>query len=78
MSMEDLESGIEYAHKQEESICGGKRLAHNEDFGPGYLKDLKSIGADGIIVSDLGVLALAARTVLEIPSIEHPGQLPEL
>ncbi|NLL39099.1 MAG: U32 family peptidase [Clostridiales bacterium] len=70
MPMEDLEYGIEYAHKM------GKRVyvtvnsfAHNGDFAelPGYLRDLRSIGADGIIVSDLGVVALAARTVPELP-----------
>ncbi|MDD6189000.1 MAG: U32 family peptidase [Clostridiales bacterium] len=69
-TMENLKTAIDYAH-----VLGKKvyvtvnAFARNSDFEalPEYLRNLHSISADGIIVSDLGVIALAAETVPELP-----------
>ncbi len=44
-------------------------LAHNQDILdlPGYLERLGELGVDGLIIADLGILALAKRVVPQIP-----------
>ncbi len=69
-TMENLKSAIEYAHGLGKKVyVTVNAFARNSDFGalPEYLRDLQSIHADGIIVSDLGVISLAAETVPELP-----------
>ena len=69
-TMENLKSAIEYAHGLGKKVyVTVNAFARNSDFGalPEYLRDLHSIHADGIIVSDLGVISLAAETVPELP-----------
>lgn len=62
LNLEEIKLGLELAHG------AGKRvyvtvniLAHNRDLKelPGYLEALQQIGADGLIIADLGVLRLA-------------------
>ena len=69
-TMENLKSAIEYAHGLGKKVyVTVNAFARNSDFGPlpEYLRDLHAIHADGIIVSDLGVITLAAETVPELP-----------
>ena len=69
-TMENLKSAIEYAHGLGKKVyVTVNAFARNSDFGPlpEYLRELYAIHADGIIVSDLGVISLAAETVPELP-----------
>ena len=69
-TMENLKAAIEYAHSLGKKVyVTVNAFARNSDFGalPEYLRDLHAIHADGIIVSDLGVISLAAETVPELP-----------
>ncbi len=69
-TMEALKSGIDYVHERGKKIyITVNSFARNCDFPPlpEYLRELAAMGADGIIVSDIGVIALAAETVPELP-----------
>lgn len=69
-TMENLKTAIDYAHGLGKKVyVTVNAFARNSDFEalPEYLRNLHSISADGIIVSDLGVIALAAETVPELP-----------
>lgn len=70
LTLEEMAAGIEYAHHM------GKRvyvtvniLAHNHDIDrlPPYLEQLQQIKADGLIISDPGVIRLARRYADAIP-----------
>lgn len=70
LSLPELQTGVSFAHQQ------GKRvyitvniLAHNDDLKelPAYLEQLEQIGADGLIISDLGVIRLAKRYAPTVP-----------
>lgn len=70
MDMEELKAGIEYAHMLGKKVyVTVNAFARNRDIQelPEYLRDLKSMGADAIIVSDTGVISLAAASVPELP-----------
>ena len=69
-SREELAEAARFAHER------GKRIyvtvnvyPHNEEFSalPGYLRYLQSIGADAILVSDLGVFSAAREAVPDLP-----------
>lgn len=65
-SVEKMREGIEYAHKNGVKVYVTVNiLAHNEDFDglPEYLLELQDIGADGIIISDPGILSVAKSHV---------------
>ncbi len=69
-TMENLKEAIDYAHGLHKKVyVTVNAFARNGDFDalPAYLRELYAIKADGIIVSDLGVIALAAETVPELP-----------
>lgn len=70
LSLPELQTGVSFAHQQ------GKRVyitvnvfAHNEDLKdlPAYLEELAQIGADGLIISDPGIIRLASRYAPAIP-----------
>ncbi len=68
-SIEKMHEGIEYAHKHGVKVYVTVNiLAHNEDFEglPEYLLELRDIGADGIIISDPGILRVARKYVPEL------------
>jgi putative protease len=70
MTMRGLSDGIEYAHALGKKVyVTVNAFARNGDFiGLNeYLQELKAIGADAIIVSDLGVLSAAVQAVPELP-----------
>ena len=61
-SMEDMKKGVEFAHAHGEKVhVTVNILAHNDDL-PGveeYLKELKEVGPDALIIADPGVFDLA-------------------
>lgn len=69
MNMQNLAEGIRYAHSINKKLyVTVNAFARNEDIIklPDYLTELKSIGADAVIVSDIGVLSVAAKTVPDL------------
>ena len=63
--MTELKTAIDYAHAYNVQVYVAVNIfAHNQDFTglKEYLQELKNIGADAVIVADLGVLAVA-RTI---------------
>lgn len=68
-SLEKMREGIEYAHEHGVKVYVTVNiLAHNEDFVglPEYLRELRDIQADGVIISDPGVLQVARKEVPEL------------
>ena len=68
-SMEDMKKGVEFAHAHGVKVhVTVNILAHNDDL-PGveeYLKELKEIGPDALIIADPGVFELAKEICPEI------------
>ncbi len=67
---EKMAEGISFAHRHKVKVYVTVNIfAHNKDVEllPGYLLQLASLGVDGIIVADPGVLAVAQRVVPELP-----------
>jgi len=70
MSMEELSRTIDIVHSAGKMIyVTVNAYARNEDFDylPEYIKGLQKIGADAIIVSDIGVLTMAKEAAPELP-----------
>jgi len=66
---EELVEAVMYAHALGKKVYITINIvAHNSDFDglEDYLKFLSEIGADGIIVSDIGIIALARRVVPDL------------
>jgi len=69
----ELQQAIEYAHNHNVKVYVTVNIfAHNEDFNglEEYLRTLKEIGADAIIVSDLGVFEIASKLKTETKGLE--------
>lgn len=68
-SMEDMKKGVEFAHAHGVKVhVTVNILAHNDDL-PGveeYLKELKEVGPDALIIADPGVFELAKEICPEI------------
>ena len=64
-SMEDMKKGVEFAHAHGVKVhVTVNILAHNDDL-PGveeYLKELKEVGPDALIIADPGVFELAKKS----------------
>ncbi|MBR2588071.1 MAG: U32 family peptidase [Bacilli bacterium] len=68
-TLKELEEGIKYAHKLNKKVYVTVNIAmHNKELEKieEYLKELKKINVDAIIVSDPGVIALARPLGLNI------------
>lgn len=68
-SVEQMEKGVQYAHDHGIKVYITVNIfAHRADLAllPEYLLQLESIGVDGLIIADPGVLAVAQRVVPEI------------
>lgn len=68
-SDEELYAAIAYAHEHGvKAYVTVNIFAHNRDLAglPGYLRLLREAGADALIISDPGLLALARKTVPEM------------
>lgn len=69
-SREELAEAARFAHESGKKIYVTVNVyPHNEEFAalPDYLGFLREIGADAILVSDLGVFSVARETVPELP-----------
>lgn len=67
---EELASGVEYAHKHKVKVYVTANIfAHNDDLKqlPAFLETIGKAEADGVIVSDPGVLAICRRQLPEMP-----------
>ena len=68
-SMEDMKKGVEFAHAHGVKVhVTVNILAHNDDL-PGveeYLKELKEVGPDALIIADPGVFELSKKICPEI------------
>ena len=68
-TMENLKEGIEYAHKLNKKVYVTVNIAmHNKEYEKieDYLKELKKIDADAIIISDPAIIELAKQIGLPI------------
>ncbi|RNC29311.1 MAG: putative protease YdcP [Candidatus Dichloromethanomonas elyunquensis] len=69
LNTEEMRLGVEYAHRLNRKIYITVNIfAHEDDFESlrTYLRELWEIGADGIIVSDPGVIALSGEETPEL------------
>lgn len=69
-SLEEIAEGVEYAHKREKRVYITVNIfAHNTEFKSlaDYLTSLNSLGVDGLIISDPGVLQIAKQIVPNLP-----------
>ncbi len=67
---EKMREGINYAHQHNVKVYVTVNiLAHNDDLSglPDYLRELHDMGADGVIISDPGVLMTAREAVPDLP-----------
>ena len=67
---EAMRDGVKYAHAHGAKVYVTVNIiAHNRDLAglEEYLQSISEIGADGLIISDPGILACARRTVPELP-----------
>ena len=68
-TLEDMAKGIEYAHHSNvRCYLAVNIFPHNEDIEPltEYLKKVKPLGLDGLIVSDPGVISMAKEIMPDI------------
>ncbi len=68
-SIDQIEEGVKYAHKRGRKVYVTLNIVpHNEDFQglESYLKDLKRINVDAVIVSDPGVFSVIQRTTPDL------------
>lgn len=70
LSLEEIAAGLEHVRKLGKHLYITVNLfAHNEDLAqlPAYLEALQTLGVDGLIVADPGVLRLARRYAPSLP-----------
>ncbi|MBO5454026.1 MAG: U32 family peptidase [Clostridia bacterium] len=69
-SMEDIAEGIKYAHNLGKKVyITANILPHNEDLKDfeQYVRDVYEMGADAIIISDLGLFDIARTVATDLP-----------
>ena len=69
-SLDKMAEGVAYAHNHRVKVYVTVNiLAHNRDLDglPSYLEQIEETGADGVIISDPGVLAIARKIVPRLP-----------
>ncbi len=69
-SIQDIEEGIKFAHDRAKKVYITLNIVPHDGDMDGledYLKDLKRIGADAVIVSDPGIFTVVNRTVPDMP-----------
>ena len=60
-SIDEIREGIEFAHKRGKKVyITANIIPHNEDLKefPDFVREVDSLGADAIIVSDLGTFSI--------------------
>ncbi|MGI5921958.1 MAG: peptidase U32 family protein [Syntrophomonadaceae bacterium] len=69
-TLEEISQGLDFAHARGKKVYVTVNiLAHNHELKglPAYLENLNQLGADGIIISDPGVMKLAAQYAPDVP-----------
>lgn len=69
-SVEEMREGIEYAHKNNKKVYVTVNIfAHNTDLEglKDYLRELRDLKVDGVLISDLGVFTIAREIIPEVP-----------
>ena len=69
LSMEELAAAVCYAHERGKKVyVTVNAFCRNEDVDrlPSYFRDLRSLGADAVIVSDLGAVACCVKAAPEL------------
>lgn len=69
-SLDEIKEGIEFAHKRGKKVyITANIIPHNEDLKefPDFVKEVDALGADAIIVSDLGAFAIVKEVA---PNLE--------
>ncbi len=68
--LQGLDKAIQYAHDHQVKVYVTVNIfAHNKDLDelPGYIKSLETLGVDGIIVADPGVMFIAGEVAPTLP-----------
>lgn len=69
-SMEELEEGIQFAHKHGVKVyVTANILAHNQDLeeAAAYFRELEKVGPDAVLISDPGLFMVAREVIPGIP-----------
>ncbi len=68
-SYDEMKEGIKYAHDRNKKVYVALNIiAHNRDFEnlKEYLRDLRDLGVDGVIVADLGIMQVIKEHTPEL------------
>jgi len=68
-SIEEIREGIDFAHKRGAKVyITANIIPHNSDLDkfPGFVKEVAKLGADAIIVSDLGAFSIVREVAPEL------------
>ena len=68
-TLEEIREGIEYAHERNRKVyITANIIPHNEDLKefPDFVREVRDLGADGIIVSDLGTFTIVKEVAPEL------------
>lgn len=68
-SLEEIREGIKYAHERNRKVyITANIIPHNEDLEefPAFVREVNDLGADGIIVSDLGTFSIVKEVAPEL------------
>ncbi len=69
-SIEDMRQGLAYAHERGKRVyLTANIIPHNDDLSDfeSYIKEIRPLGFDGILVSDLGMFDIVHTTAPELP-----------
>lgn len=69
-SLEDMREGLSYAHERGRKVyLTANIIPHNDDLDDfeAYIKEIRPLGFDGILVSDLGMFDIVQSTAPELP-----------
>ena len=68
-TLPEIEEGIEYAHKRGKKVyITANIIPHNEDLDefPSFVRQVSELGADAIIVSDLGMFSIVREVAPDL------------
>ena len=69
-SLEEMREGLRYAHERGKKVyLTANIIPHNDDLDDfaDYIKSIRSLGFDGILVSDLGMFDIVRSEAPELP-----------
>ena len=68
-TLDEIAEGIEYAHSRGKKVyITANIIPHNDDLKdfPSFIKEVSSMGADAVIVSDLGAFSIVRKTAPDL------------